>query len=152
MLNFLQKNKFIISAIATAAIVICVIIAFHSMDNAENEKFVRYIESFGWEIEQSPIEISHLTVPRTFDIIFENYNHHQKEAGFDLTFFKGARGTRYSYRVLNHRYSESNTVRANVIVINGEIVAADINSNAPDGFMHAITNIQFLVEAAELVE
>jgi len=124
----------------TAVVLIVIIIAFHSMDSAENAKIVEYIESLGWEIEQTPIEISHLTIPQNFDAIFETYNAYQKEAGFDLTSFKGARATRYSYRVLNHRYSDSNTVRANMIVVNGKIVAADISSNAPDGFIHAITD------------
>jgi len=110
------------------------------MDNVKNAKIIDYIESSGWAIEQSSIEISHLTIPREFDAIFQNYNAYQKEAGFDLTSFKGARATRYSYRILNHRYSGITTVRANVLVVNDEIIAADISSTE---FMHAITNTTF---------
>jgi len=114
------------------------------MDSGQNAQIVDYIESLGWEIEHTP-EISYLTIPRIFDAIFENYNIYQKEAGFDLTSFKGARAVRYSYRVLNHQQSYTNAVRANVIVVNREIVAADISSNAPDGFMHAITDVGLMV-------
>ena len=143
MLNFLKKNKFIISAILAAAVFIAVIFAFHSMDSGKNAMIIEYIESFGWQIEQSPIEISHLIIPREFDTIFEIYNTYQKEAGFDLTSFKGARVTRFSYRVLNHRHVETSIVRANILIANGEIIAADISSTAPDGFIHAINDITF---------
>ena len=143
MLNFLRKNKFVISAIATAIVFIGVIIAFHSMDGVENKKVVEYIEGFGWDIEQTPVEISHLTIPQTFDVVFESYNQHQKEAGFDLTSFKGVRVKRYSYRVFNHRYSDVTTTRANVLVLNGEIVAADISST---DFIHAINDTQWITE------
>jgi len=112
------------------------------MDTAQNTKIVEYIESLGWEIERTPIEISYLRIPETFDAVFENYNLYQKEAGFDLTSFAGVRAVRYSYRVLNHRYSDDVPVRANVIVVDREIVAADINSNALGGFMHAITDVE----------
>jgi len=146
VLKFLRKNRFVLSAIAAGVVLIAVIIGFHSMDTAQNTKIVEYIESLGWEIERTPIEISYLRIPETFDAVFENYNLYQKEAGFDLTSFAGVRAVRYSYRVMNHRYSDDVPVRANVIVVDREIVAADINSNALGGFMHAITDVSFIVE------
>jgi len=144
VLNFLRKNRFVLSTVAAGVVFIAVIIGFHSIDSSLNRKIVEYIESFGWQIEQTPIEISYLTIPRTFDAVFENYNLYQKEAGLDLSSFKGARAVRYSYRVLNHASSADFTVRANVIVVNQKIVAADINSNDLGGFMHAINDVGLL--------
>ena len=145
MIRFFRKNKFIITVSMAGAILIAIIIGFHSLDNSQNVKIIEYIESLGWQIEQRPVEISYLTIPRVFDPAFENYNTYQKEAGFDLTSFKGTRAARYSYRVLNHQFSEFGTVRANVIMVSGQIVAADISSNVPNGgFMHAITEMAYL--------
>ena len=141
MLRFLRKNKVVLSTVAAGVVLIALIVGFHSMDTAQNAQIVEYIESLGWEIERTPIEISYLRIPETFDAVFDNYNLYQKEAGFDLTEFAGIRAVRYSYRVLNHRYSAEVPVRANVIVIDSEIVAADVNSNVLGGFMHAITDV-----------
>ena len=146
MLKFLKKNKFTIAAAATGIAMIVIIIGFHSMDSAKNIEVVEYIESLGWQIEPNSVEISHMRIPSTFDPVFERYNVYQKDAGFDLTAYKGARAVRYSYIILNHTHSESSSVRANVIVVNRKIVAADINSTTNGGFLHAITNVEFIAD------
>lgn len=145
MLKFLKKNRFTIAAAATGLVLIAIIIGFHSIDSAKNAEVTEYIESLGWQIEPNSLEISHMRIPSTFDPVFEHYNERQKEAGFDLTAYKGARAVRYSYIILNHTHSESATVRANAIVVNRKIVAADVSSTAGGGFMHAITDTDFIV-------
>nr|QGT51099.1 hypothetical protein Firmicute1046_1750 [uncultured Firmicutes bacterium] len=136
----IKKYRIILTALFGAALAILVIFGMFSIDNATNSLAISYIESQGWQVEQRPVEISHITLPEDFDIIYQTYNALQKESGFDLTAYKGQRLARYSYRVLNHEKSEQGEIRANVFVFQQQIVAADISAASAGGFMHPITD------------
>lgn len=135
----MKKHKLVLGTILFAAILLIIIVGLFSIDNATNQMIVDYIESLGWQIDYSPIEISHLTLPEEFDEVYETYNAVQITSGFDLTEFKGKSVSRYSYRVRNHTKSDEVEVIANVFVYENRIIAGDICSAAMNGFMHGIT-------------
>lgn len=139
MILVLKKYRFVIATLAFAAVLLLIIVGLFSIDNATNRMVIDYIEGLGWEIEQSPLEISHLTVPGSFDAVYDTYNSIQLNSGFDLTQFKGKNVSRYSYKVLNHESSDKTEVIANVIVYDSRIIAGDICSAEANGFMHSIT-------------
>lgn len=139
MILFIRKHRFILAAFGFAAVPLVIIIGLFSIDNATNQMVVDYIESLGWRINPSPVEISHLTIPQSFDAVYSTYNAVQTGSGFDLTPFRGKKVSRYSYKVLNHRESAKSEVTASVLVYENRIIAGDISSSAMNGFMHALT-------------
>ena len=72
------------------------------------------------------------TVPNEFDMVYNNYNEIQKEAGYDLSLYKGKECVMYTYEIYNHPFGKCN---ANIIVYKGEIIGGDISSVNLDGFM-----------------
>ena len=138
MIMVFKKFKFIIAMLVFAFIILAVIVSLFSIDSSTNRMICDYIEGLGWQINTSPCEISHLTIPREFDAVYDTYNAIQKNSGFDLESFKGKNVVRYSYNVLNHEHSDSGGVIVSVFICDGEIIAADICSTDSNGFMHGI--------------
>lgn len=141
MFRILKKYRTIFFTILAGALTILVIVCMFSLDNTTNEIAVSYIKSLGWQIEERPAELSHITLPEDFDIIYRTYNALQQESGFDLSAYKGKQLSRYSYKVYNHKNSGSEEIRANIFMYQQQIVAADISSASSGGFMHPITDL-----------
>ncbi len=139
MILIFKKYRFIIAMLIFAVILLAIIVGLFSIDNSTNRMICEYIESLGWQIDSSPEEISHLTIPREFDAVYETYNAVQISSGFDLTPFKGKNVVRYSYKVLNHNKSQESEIIVSVFVYDSRIIAADICSTDANGFMHGIT-------------
>lgn len=139
MILVFRKYRFIFATLIFAAVLLVIIIGLYSIDNATNRMVTDYIESLGWQIEKSPIEISHLTIPNDFDAVFDTYNSIQISSGFNLASFRGKSVSRYSYKVLNHKRSDDTDVIASVLVYDSRIIAGDISSTEENGFMHGIT-------------
>ncbi len=149
-MRFIKKHRFVLGTIFFAIILLIIIVSLFSIDNSTNQMIVDYIESIGWQVDPSPIEISHLTIPNEFDIVYETYNAIQIKAGFDLNEFKGKSVSRYSYKVQNHTKSNEEEVIASVFVYENRIIAGDISSAAINGFMHGITETTNLIADKEL--
>ena len=128
MILLLKKYRFVLAALGFAAAIMLVIFTLFSIDNSTNKMIVEYLEGIGWEVEDSPVEIAHLTLPERFDTVYETYNAVQTESGYDMSPFKGKNVSRYSYRVINHQRSASVEVIANIFVYENRIIAGDISS------------------------
>lgn len=72
------------------------------------------------------------TIPKEFDMVYNNYNAIQKEAGYDLSPYKGRECVMYTYEIYNHPFGKCN---GNIIVYRGEVIGGDISSVNLDGFM-----------------
>ena len=103
-------------------------------DAANNSERVAFLESFGWDVGDGPIEVCEIIMPDSFDEVFKKYNELQKSQGLNLEDFKGKRTKRWTYTVLN--YPSDEEVHANVIVHENKIIAGDICSTALGGFIH----------------
>ena len=147
MIHTIKKQKFIISTLIFSIIIIIIIIFTFSVDKNTNNKITEYIESIGWQIEKNPTEIFHYKIPVEFDSIFNTYNIIQKKSGFDLTNYKGKNVTTYSYKIINHRLSNKNTVIITIILFKGNIIGADISSNEQPKFIYEITNTNDLISS-----
>ena len=79
-----------------------------------NQDRVDFLKQFGWEVEEDPIEIMEIRIPKEFDKVYQSYNELQKEVGLDLEKYKGRRVKRYTYKVLNHPSSKDVEVRGNI--------------------------------------
>ena len=110
-------------------------LAFSTWKNKDNIEFLR---SYGWEVKKKPLEKIDVIIPKEFDEVYENYNKIQLEAGLNLENYKGKKGTRYTYEVTNYPKKLSDTVRANIIIIDNTPVAGDIMTTNINGFMHSL--------------
>ncbi len=137
----IYKNRYIAGTLVFALVIFVIIFGVFSIDNSTNRMIVEYATRLGWQINPSPCEISHLTIPKEFDAVYETYNAVQKVSGFDLTHFKGKNVTRYTYIVQNHAESDKSQVILGVLVLDKRIIAGDISSVDSGGFLHGITEI-----------
>lgn len=114
---------------------IAVIILMFRADDDINRSNLEYISSFGWQVDEKPVDIAYLTIPKNFDSVFSAYSEVAQSGGFDLSACAGIRVVRYSYTVLNHKDSDGGLIRINIFLSKNKIVCADICSLAPDGFV-----------------
>ena len=106
-------------------------------DIRTNEDRVSLLSSLGYTVEAEPIESEEFTLPETLDRALSAYNELQKQMGLDLTRYAKKTVTRYTYRVKDYPDYEGE-VYANLIVYRDTVVAGDICSADPSGFVHAL--------------
>lgn len=148
MVLFIKKYRFLFAVLCFAALLMTVIFLLFSIDSSTNRMITEYLTKLGWEVESTPSEISYLTVPEAFDSVYTAYNAVQISSGFDLAPLKGKSLSRYTYRVLNHKRSHETEVIANVFVYENRIVAGDICSAAPGGFMHGLNAVENISDSS----
>lgn len=90
-----------------------------------------FLTGLGYEFSEDFTKTT-FTLPLRFDMVYNNYNELQKEAGFDLLPYRGKECIMYTYQILNHPFGKAN---ANIIVYRGDIIGGDISSVNLDGFM-----------------
>lgn len=98
-----------------------------------NSQRVTFLAQYGWEVEEEPVEIRDVTIPEEFDQVYQQYNGVQKSQGMDLTPYAGKTCRQWIYQVNN--YPEEGTVRATILVYEGQIIGGDISSTELDGFL-----------------
>lgn len=101
-----------------------------------NLDMVRFLESYGWSVESEPVKIVQVTVPKSFDAVYEKYNQIQIAQGLDLSRHKGERARLFTYVVTNYDYQ--GTVYANLLISGEKVIAGDICSADVSGFMHGL--------------
>lgn len=99
-----------------------------------NEDRLEFISQFGIQVAGEAKEEKVFTVPENFDRIIAGYNEIQKEQGLDLAKYKNKKVTRYTYETMGYEDYEG-PVSINLIVYRNKIIACDISSQAPDGFV-----------------
>lgn len=98
-----------------------------------NEQRVAFIEQFGVKVSPEPLEEKPFLMPENFDRVISGYNELQKKQGLDLTKYAKKKVTRYTYKVEN--YDSEGEVFVNLFVHRQRIIACDICSAAPEGFV-----------------
>lgn len=142
----LTKTKILTVALVSACLVLLLLISLPTGISASkdavkgetNEERISYLQTFGWQVSADPVEVVSITIPEEFDATYKEYNELQQTQGFDLNGYKGDSGTRYTYTISNYPNETSAQVLANVIVIDEQIVAADVSSVSSGGFMHSL--------------
>jgi hypothetical protein len=141
-----NKKRAVIAVLVVAAILCAVIllagraggqktpVSALSAVVRDNEQRVAYLNSLGWQVEETAVEEQSIIIPREFSNVYEEYNQLQISQGFDLTEYGGLEATRYTYRITNYPGANIAAV-ADLLVFKDEIIAGDVQSNALDGFM-----------------
>lgn len=96
-----------------------------------------YLYSFGWETDETPVEISQVLIPSEFNETYKQYNDIQLSQGFDLTLYRGKAAVKFVFSVKNYPdMPDDGSIRATLLTYNGNIIGGDICSVRMDGFMH----------------
>ena len=101
---------------------------------SEHEGRIEFIKQFGLEVGEATVSEESFTVPANFDRIISGYNELQRRQGLDLTKYKNKKITRYTYEVKNYDGYEG-TVYVNLFVFRDRVVACDVSSADPKGFV-----------------
>ena len=96
---------------------------------------IAFLSSFGWEVAGEAAEADEITIPESFNDVYEEYNAIQLEQGLDLKPYCGKTAKRYVYTVVNYP-GEETEVSAHLLVCDGVIVGGDLASARLDGWMH----------------
>lgn len=111
-------------------------VASQNISCETTQKRVDYINSLGYKTD-SKEEAKDIVIPANFNDVYNNYNEIQKQQGFDLSKYKGKNATLYTYNILN--YEDNDNVVANLIVLDGVLIGADLcDVSADDGFLVAL--------------
>lgn len=102
-----------------------------------SEDRVGFIKNFGIEIDEGSEQEVAFRMPESFDRVILGYNELQKKQGLDLSKYQNKRVTRFTYKVTN--YNSDGEVYANLFVYRGRIVACDLSSADPSGFVLPLT-------------
>ena len=102
------------------------------------EDRVTFLGRFGWETEgDAPSEVVSFRLPDELDRVLLSYNELQKAQGLDIARYCGKEVTRYTYLLSNYEGYDGK-VYANLILYKNKVIAADITSADPHGFVHGL--------------
>lgn len=104
-----------------------------------NEERVDFLESFGIEVEDTPVTETEVRIPEVFDAEYTAYNELQKTMGLDLEAYRGKKAMLYIYAVEDDPSGEEG-VTASLVVRRNKLIAADVSSAQADGFVRALTD------------
>ncbi len=99
-----------------------------------NEERIAFLQSFGWQVEETPAETREVMIPAQFNDVYTTYNVMQKAQGFDLKPYAGEVCTQYRYKINN--YPNEPEVYATLLVYGKLIIGGDLACAEVDGFMH----------------
>jgi hypothetical protein len=105
---------------------------------ATNAKRVQFLEGYGWKVVPDPVEVVEVTIPQSFNVVYNNYNALQKAQGFNLEGYKGRRVKRWTYRITNFP-GVTDEVRGNLLIFNNVVIGGDVSTVALNGFMQGLS-------------
>lgn len=108
---------------------------FLGIDNTAQTQQERtaFLQSLGYSPIAESEEQAQITIPIEFGDVYERYNELQAAMGGDLSLYRGASCTRYTYT------DEPTGLRLDLIVLNGRIIGGDECTLALDGRMDPLS-------------
>lgn len=99
-----------------------------SLRASDEKQRIGFLSQFGWNVDAEPAEVKEIIIPYEFDKVYTEYSDLQKKQGFDVEKYKGQIVKKWTYNVNNFPGYENKTgyVKANLLIYNGNIIAADI--------------------------
>lgn len=102
---------------------------------ANEAEAAAYLAGLGWEVDEKPLEVRELVIPRSFSGAYADYAALQERQGLPLQEYGGMKATRYTFAVRNYPNSGQQQIVADLVVCGQTVIAGDIQSTALDGFM-----------------
>lgn len=99
-----------------------------------NQQRLAFLQSFGWEVSETPEETQEVRIPETFNEVFTRYNQLQQSQGYDLEPYGGKAVKRYVYRILNHPNGADHF--ATLLISKDQVIGGDVTGTGHGGSMH----------------
>ena len=116
--------------------------AVSAVPDARASAAVAFLAANGWTADASSCQTAEVSVPEQFGPVYQTYNDLQLSQGFDLTPYRGAVLTRYTFTLTAPSYCADGPVLANVFFSGGEIAAADVCAVGLNGFIRGVIGEQ----------
>lgn len=131
-----MKVRFWIIALAVALGAVLLICGVSRGREAELEaRCQETIRFFGWETEETPVEVAPVALPKTFDAAYQSYEKLQNMAGFTLLPYRGRTLTRRTYRLKSRPSVELHLLLDGQTVVGGDVSNPDLY----EGFLLSLT-------------
>ena len=146
-------KKIAIVLTAVVAVILAVILLFGGSSNtpanttavSNNDGRVKFLESFGWQVNASPTESSQVRIPQEQSEVYSRYNQLQKSQGYDLSQYAGKTVMRYVYQV-NNFPGATEPVYATVLVHKNQVIGGDVTDTSPKGVVQGFKMPESLPE------
>ena len=133
-------KKILIALAGVAALILALILLFGGKSDApantaaisDNDARVKFLESFGWQVNASPTESSQVRIPEKQSEVYSRYNTLQKSQGYDLSKYAGKAVMRYVYKVTNFP-GATEPVYATLLIYKNQVIGGDITDTSPKG-------------------
>lgn len=102
-----------------------------------NQDRIAYLQSFGWQLKETPAATQELQIPQAFDDSYTEYLSLQSSQGFDLSRYAGKRIKRYTYEITNYPTGEQGVI-VNLLLHKATVVGGEVLSPKLDGFLHGL--------------
>ncbi|MBQ9071055.1 MAG: DUF4830 domain-containing protein [Clostridia bacterium] len=99
---------------------------------------VAFIEQFGIRVKGAATESESFVMPENFDRVMQGYNEIQKAQGLDISKYAKKKVTRYTYELDGYEGYDGE-VLVNLLVYRNRVIACDISSADPEGFIKPLT-------------
>ena len=142
-----SKRKILTGVIAAVCVIVLLVVLFSKAGDstteepvqtgqaATNEERIAFLNSFGWEVNETPTETQEVRIPEEFNDVFTRYNQLQQSQGYDLAEYAGKAVKRYVYAITNYP-GGSQDHYATLLVYKNKIIGGDVTSTAQGGGMH----------------
>ena len=135
-----DMKKIAIALGCIAALITAIILLFGGSDTqttaslpaSNNDARVKFLQDFGWDVANSPVESGQVRIPDQTSEVFDRYNQLQKSQGYDLSKLAGKNAMRYVYKINNYP-NATDPVYATVLVYKNQIVGGDVTDTSPKG-------------------
>jgi len=145
----LSKRKLLLGLLAAVAVIVLLVVLLHAseeptvlsepvtqtLDGTTNEDRIAFLQSFGWQVAETPTETQEVRIPEEFNEVFTRYNQLQQSQGFDLNRQAGKAAKRYVYAITNYPGGSSDCC-ATVLVHKNKIIGGDVTCRSEGGNMH----------------
>ena len=132
-------KKILIGLVALAGLILAAVMLFGNKEDtmptaaiSTNDGRVQFLQEFGWEVSNSPVESSQVRIPAEETEVFSRYNDLQKSQGYDLSRFAGKTAMRYVYKI-NNFPDATEPVYATVLVYKNQVIGGDVTDTAARG-------------------
>ena len=142
MTTKVDKKKLAVIAAGVVALVVGLIVLLGSRESVPtasisvtgNEDRVQFLNGFGWEVANSPVQTSQVRIPAEGGQVFNRYNQLQKSMGYDLSAYAGKTVMRYVYTVKNYP-GATEPVYATLLISGNQVIGGDITDTSATGLI-----------------
>ncbi|MGN0980515.1 MAG: DUF4830 domain-containing protein [Candidatus Avoscillospira sp.] len=143
-----SKRKILIGIVAAVLVILLLVVLVHkasapdttaettvpTTEAGTNEERLAFLNAFGWEVRETPVETQEVRVPEEFNDVFTRYNQLQQSQGYDLTDYAGKTVKRYVYAITNHPDGGQDHY-ATLLVYKNKIIGGDVTCTGQGGVM-----------------